>query len=121
MFPVTLLTVLIIICCLTFSKQPGVPMEIVLNKESKRKTPAVISFRGQDRTFGEDAVTASARFPKQTYAYLLDLVGKKVDNPLVKHFQSRFPYYDIISDPNRGTVLFKHDEYVQEQYLSFKF
>lgn len=89
---------------------PGVPMEIVLNKESKRKTPAVISFRGEDRTFGEDAITAGARFPKQTYAYLLDLVGKKVDNPLVKQFQSRFPYYDIVPDPVRGTVLFKHDE-----------
>lgn len=89
---------------------PGVPMEIVLNKESKRKTPAVISFRGDDRTFGEDAITASARFPKQTYAYLLDLVGKKVDNPLVKQFQRRFPYYDIIADPHRGTVLFKHDD-----------
>lgn len=88
---------------------PGVPMEIVLNKESKRKTPAALSFRGEDRTFGEDAITASARFPKQTYAYLLDLVGKKVDNPLVKQFQSRFPYYDIVSDPSRGTVLFKHD------------
>ncbi|KAK3912914.1 Hypoxia up-regulated protein 1 [Frankliniella fusca] len=89
---------------------PGVPMEIVLNKESKRKTPAVLSFRGEDRTFGEDAITASARFPKQTYAYLLDLVGKKIDNPLVKQFQRRFPFYDIISDPIRGTVLFKHDD-----------
>lgn len=89
---------------------PGVPMEIVLNKESKRKTPAVISFRGEDRTFGEDAITASARFPKQTYAYLLDLVGKKADNPLVKQFQTRFPFYDIITDPVRGTVLFKHDD-----------
>ncbi|XP_063217680.1 hypoxia up-regulated protein 1 isoform X1 [Bacillus rossius redtenbacheri] len=88
---------------------PGVPMEIVLNKESKRKTPMTIAFRDGERTFGEDAVTVGVRFPKYSYSYFLDLVGKKLDNPVVKLFQKRFPYYDIVPDPERGTVLFRHD------------
>lgn len=71
-----------------YSKQigvvsPGVPMEIALNKESKRKTPAVIAFRDGARIFGEDAQTMGLRFPSNTFAYLLDLLGKTVDNPLV--------------------------------------
>ena len=84
-------------------------MEIALNKESKRKTPIAVAFRDGERTFGEDALVVGVRFPKQCYIYLLDLLGKKVDNPVVKLFQQRFPYYEIIPDPVRGTVVFKHD------------
>lgn len=92
---------------------PGVPMEIALNKESKRKTPVAVAFRDGERTFGEDALTIGVRFPKQCYVYLLDLLGKKVDNPVVKLFQERFPYYDIVPDPTRGTVIFQHDAETQ--------
>lgn len=66
---------------------PGVPMEIVLNKESKRKTPAVVAFRDGVRTFGEDAVTVGVRFPKNAYKFLLDLLGKPYDHPLVKAYR----------------------------------
>nr|ATU82895.1 secreted HSP70-like protein [Pristhesancus plagipennis] len=89
---------------------PGVPMEIALNKESKRKTPIAIAFRDGDRTFGEDAMAVGVRFPKNCFTYLLDLLGKKVDNPIVQLFKQRFPYYDIIPDPERGTVVFQLDE-----------
>lgn len=88
---------------------PGVPMEIVLNKESKRKTPAIVAYRDNMRTFGEDAQTIGIRFPKNSYAYLLDLLGKDIDNPVVKLFQKRFPHYELVADPERRTVLFKHE------------
>ncbi|XP_069686469.1 hypoxia up-regulated protein 1 isoform X2 [Periplaneta americana] len=88
---------------------PGVPMEIALNKESKRKTPVTIAFRDGERTFGEDAATLGVRFPKNSYSYLLELLGKRVDNPIVQLYQQRFPYYTIVPDPERDTVLFQHD------------
>ncbi|XP_049875335.1 hypoxia up-regulated protein 1 [Pectinophora gossypiella] len=88
---------------------PGVPMEIVLNKESKRKTPAVVAFRDNVRTFGEDAVTVGVRFPKNSYKYLLDLLGKPIDHPLVQAFRERYPYYEIVESA-RGTPEFVHDE-----------
>ncbi|XP_063385009.1 hypoxia up-regulated protein 1 [Cydia fagiglandana] len=88
---------------------PGVPMEIVLNKESKRKTPAVVAFRDGVRTFGEDAVTVGVRFPKNSYKYLLDLLGKSYDHPLVQAYKERFPYYEIVESA-RGTPEFVHDE-----------
>ncbi|XP_060836720.1 hypoxia up-regulated protein 1 isoform X2 [Rhopalosiphum padi] len=89
---------------------PGVPMEIALNKESKRKTPTAIAFRNGERTFGEDALTVGVRFPSNCYIYFLDLLGKKIDNPIVDLYKKRFPYYNIIPDPKRNTVLFKHNE-----------
>lgn len=89
---------------------PGVPMEIALNTESKRKTPAIISFRDGVRNIGEDAATVGVRFPKNAYLYLLDLLGKDINHPLVKLYQKRFPYYELVEDKERGTVLFKHDD-----------
>ncbi|KAG7176659.1 Hypoxia up-regulated protein 1-like [Homarus americanus] len=83
---------------------PGVPMEIALNRESKRKTPLAIAFRNGERTFGEDALTNGIRFPHTNFFYLLDLLGKKVDNPIVKLYQSRFPFYNIEADPGRDTA-----------------
>lgn len=62
---------------------PGVPMEIALNRESKRKTPAILAFRDNTRTFGEDAQTIGIREPSAAYGYLLDLLGKTIDNPIV--------------------------------------
>lgn len=69
-----------------------------------------VAFRNNERTFGEDAVSVGVRFPSKCYRYFLDLIGKEIDHPAVKLFEKRFPYYDIVPDPIRGTVLFKHDE-----------
>lgn len=66
---------------------PGVPMEIALNKESKRKTPAVLAFRDGNRIFGEDAQTIGLRFPDKTFYYIIDLLGKTIDNPLVQLYR----------------------------------
>jgi hypoxia up-regulated 1 len=84
-------------------------MEIVLNKDSKRKTPVAIAFRNEETTVGEDAYTIGVKFPPNMYFYLLELLGKTVDNPIVKLYQKRFPYYNIVADPERNTVLFQHD------------
>ncbi|XP_070548529.1 hypoxia up-regulated protein 1-like isoform X2 [Ptychodera flava] len=93
--------------------KPGVPMEIVLNKESKRKTPVAVSMRDNERIFGEDAAATGVRYPKSTYIYLQDMLAKSLNNPLIKMYQKRFPYYDLKEDPERGTVVFQHDEETQ--------
>lgn len=66
---------------------PGVPMEIALNRESKRKTPVTLSFRDGIRTFGEDAVNVGIKDPKAAYSYLIDLLGKSIDNPIVELYR----------------------------------
>ncbi|TDG41549.1 hypothetical protein AWZ03_012035 [Drosophila navojoa] len=89
---------------------PGVPMEIALNRESKRKTPAIIAFRDNTRTIGEDAQTIGIRDPSAAYGYLLDLLGKTIDNPIVDLYRKRFPYYTIVGDKERNTVVFKKSD-----------
>ncbi|XP_076662041.1 hypoxia up-regulated Grp170 co-chaperone protein isoform X2 [Halictus rubicundus] len=100
---------------------PGVPMEIALNKESKRKTPVTIAFRNGERTFGEDAQVVGIRSPQSSFSYILDLVGKSIDNPMVELYMKRFPYYDIIADEERNTIAFKLNEnttYTPEELLA---
>ena len=87
-------------------------MEIALNKESKRKTPSVVAFRDKSRFIGDEAVTLAARFPASSYGYLMDLLGKEVNNPIVELYKKRFPYYNIVADPERNTVTFKNGDEV---------
>jgi len=89
---------------------PGVPMEIALSKESKRKSPVAVAFRDGERTFGSEALATGVKYPKACYMNFLDLLGKSVDHELVKEFSRKFPYYTIIACPERDSVCFKHDE-----------
>lgn len=89
--------------------KPGVPMEIALNQESRRKTPAAVSLKDNERLFSDGAMTVAVKYPKNSYIYLQDVLGKKMSNPLVQQYKKRFPWYDLEEDKETGTVLFRHD------------
>lgn len=88
---------------------PNVSLDIAYNKESKRKTPAIIAFHGGERFFGDDAATIGMRFPHKSFHHLTDLLGKSIDNPVIKQYRERFPYYEIEADTERNTILFNAD------------
>uniref|UniRef100_A0A7E4V2S0 Hypoxia up-regulated protein 1 n=1 Tax=Panagrellus redivivus TaxID=6233 RepID=A0A7E4V2S0_PANRE len=85
--------------------QPGIPMEIVLNKESQRKTATLIAFHNGERLFGELALQMSYKFPDRVFPYITDLVGKQFENPVVQNYIQRYPYLNVTRDPERGTVV----------------
>lgn len=90
--------------------KPGVPMEIALNKESRRKTPFAISMKGNEREFGDPAMSVAVKQPQKSFIYLMHLIGKKFDSPAVQTFKKRFPFYTLLKDEKRGTVLFKGED-----------
>uniref|UniRef100_A0A8C4DP65 Hypoxia up-regulated protein 1 n=1 Tax=Dicentrarchus labrax TaxID=13489 RepID=A0A8C4DP65_DICLA len=92
--------------------KPGVPMEIVLNKESRRKTPTAVCLKENERLFGDSAL-GSVKNPKTVYRHLQSLLGKKHNNPQVALYQKRFPEHQLQEDPVRGTVYFKNSEEIQ--------
>lgn len=101
--------------------KPGIPMEIVLNEESDRKTSTIVALRNGDRFFGKAAEGQAVKFPKQAFWYLTNIVGRKFDHPDVKLYRERFPYYNMVKDEERGTVLFKMDDettYSPEELLA---
>ncbi|KAL0994666.1 hypothetical protein UPYG_G00125520 [Umbra pygmaea] len=90
--------------------KPGVPMEIALNKESRRKTPITVCLKENERLFGDNALAVSVKNPKFVYRHLQSLLGKKYDNPQVSVYQTRFPEHKLVKDEGRGTVLFRNSE-----------
>ena len=88
--------------------KPGVPMEIVLNKESQRKTPSAI-FIGPDdeRAYAEAANSKGIRKPHLRYANLLSLLGKNSSHPSVAEFKEMYPFYDLVEDAASQTMVFR--------------
>uniref|UniRef100_A0A6I8P901 Hypoxia up-regulated protein 1 n=1 Tax=Ornithorhynchus anatinus TaxID=9258 RepID=A0A6I8P901_ORNAN len=87
--------------------KPGVPMEIVLNKESRRKTPVTVALKENERFFGDGAASVAIKNPKVALRYFRDLLGKRADNPHVALYRRRFPEHELAADPRRQTVLFR--------------
>ena len=92
--------------------KPGVPMEIALNIESKRKTPFVVSMKGDERLFGDPAMHVAVKQPPKAFIYLSHLIGKKFESPAVELYKKRFPYYKLLKDEERGTVLIEGEDNV---------
>uniref|UniRef100_UPI003590203E hypoxia up-regulated protein 1 isoform X2 n=1 Tax=Myxine glutinosa TaxID=7769 RepID=UPI003590203E len=54
---------------------PGHALEIVLNRESRRKTPLAVGFKADERLFGEAATTLVEKKPELVFRYFRDLLG----------------------------------------------
>uniref|UniRef100_A0A9J8DCM0 Hypoxia up-regulated protein 1 n=1 Tax=Cyprinus carpio carpio TaxID=630221 RepID=A0A9J8DCM0_CYPCA len=90
--------------------KPGVPMEIVLNKESRRKTPVAVCLKENERLFGDSALGVAVKNPKVVYRFLQSILGKPADNPQVARYQKHFPEHQLQRDEKRGTVFFKFSD-----------
>lgn len=104
--------------------KPGIPLEIVLTKDSRRKEAATIAFKpakilksGEfpERAYGSDAVALSARFPADVYPNLKKLLGLGSDNSIVQEYALRHPSLKLETDPSRGTAAFKSSAFTEEE------
>ncbi|PYI01772.1 actin-like ATPase domain-containing protein [Aspergillus sclerotiicarbonarius CBS 121057] len=95
--------------------KPGIPLEIVLTKDSKRKESAAVAFKPTreadalfpERFYGGDALALAARYPDDVYSNLKSLLGVPFDgdDEMIKTFQSRYPALRVEEAPgDRGTV-----------------
>lgn len=97
--------------------KPGIPLEIVLTKDSKRKETAAVAFKPSkssppannfpERIYGGDALALSARFPRDVYPNLKPLLAQQYQkNDYVATYHSRFPEIGILESKTRGSVGF---------------
>lgn len=90
---------------------PNVPMDLVLNDQSNRKTSMAIAISNGERFIGDSALDVAIKYPERTFTYFLDLVGKSVNDESVKQYKQKFPYADISShEPNSTSILLNHPE-----------
>lgn len=98
--------------------KPGIPLDIVLTKDSKRKEAAAIGFKPStsssndedslaERLYGGDALAAQARFPEHIYPNLKPLLGSGVDTRKAEEkYTMRYPGLDLTRF-EEGNVGFK--------------
>ena len=102
--------------------KPGIPLEIVLTKDSKRKETAAVAFKPSksssepnvfpERIYGGDALALSARFPRDVYSNLKPLLAQQYQkNGLIGTYQERFPELGILEYTSRGTVGFSSSSF----------
>ncbi|KAI0124857.1 stress protein [Xylariales sp. AK1849] len=97
--------------------KPGIPLEIVLTKDSRRKETSAVAFKPAhnapkagsfpERAYGSDAIALSARFPSDVYPNLKTLLGLPVDDSSVKEYLARHPALQLEAHKLRNTVAFK--------------
>ncbi|CZR66057.1 related to stress protein ORP150 [Phialocephala subalpina] len=104
--------------------KPGIPLEIVLTKDSRRKEASAVAFKPAkniksgdfpERQFGSDAIALSARFPGDVYANLKRLLGLGVDNSVVVDYATRHPALRLEADKTRGTAAFKSGAFADDE------
>ena len=83
--------------------KPGrIPISIVINEMSKRKTPALVAFTDGDRLVGEEAASIAARFPERVYGRVIDLLGRPADDPaLAAMLKASYRPYTLVPAANR--------------------
>uniref|UniRef100_A0A6G1SGL8 Hypoxia up-regulated protein 1 n=1 Tax=Aceria tosichella TaxID=561515 RepID=A0A6G1SGL8_9ACAR len=90
---------------------PNVPMDLVLNDQSNRKTSMAIAISNGERFIGDAALDVAIKYPDRTFTYFLDLVGKSLNDESVKQYKQKFPYADISShEPNSTSIILNHPE-----------
>jgi len=67
-------------------------VDVLLNKESKRETPSVVTFTAKQRQMGTSAVGALATNPKNTITEVKRLMGKKFNDPEVQADLASAPF-----------------------------
>ncbi|KAF2650324.1 heat shock protein 70-like protein-like protein [Lophiostoma macrostomum CBS 122681] len=106
--------------------KPGIPLEIVLTKDSKRKELSAVSFKPSksgalsqgtypERFYGSDAVALQARFSGDVYPNLKQLLGIPEDSDAVKIYSERYPAVEVTSTEGRSTVSLKSGIFSEEK------
>ena len=88
--------------CVAVARKRGV--DVLLNRESKRESPTLVSFGPKQRLLGTDAVGAQTVNPRNTVSGIKRLLGKKFAAPEVQADLPRLPF-SVIEGPDGGCAV----------------
>ncbi|KAF2492366.1 actin-like ATPase domain-containing protein [Lophium mytilinum] len=106
--------------------KPGIPLDIVLTKDSKRKEASAVAFKPSraghqagsfpERFYGGDALALAARFPGDVYPNLKTLLGVPLEDPsVVTEYKDRHPALQVVGVDGRPTIAFKSGTLPQDE------
>ncbi|KAK3137331.1 hypothetical protein QOZ80_5BG0450890 [Eleusine coracana subsp. coracana] len=77
-------------CIVAVARQRGI--DVVLNEESKRETPAIVCFGDKQRFIGTAGAASSTMNPKNSISQIKRLLGRKFSDPELQRDMSSFPF-----------------------------
>ncbi|GLT83260.1 hypothetical protein SLE2022_015590 [Rubroshorea leprosula] len=89
-------------CVIAVAKDRGI--EVLLNDESKRETPAVVSFGEKQRFMGLAGAASATKNPKSTILQVKRLIGRKFMEPDVQNDLKLFPF-ETFESPDGGILI----------------
>lgn len=89
-------------CVIAVAKQSGI--DVLLNDESKRETPAVVSFGKKQRFMGFAGAASATTNPKSTISQVKRLIGQKFMEPDVQNDLKSFPF-ECVEGPDGGILI----------------
>lgn len=98
-------------CVIAAAKNRGI--DVLLNDESNRETPAVVSFGEKQRFLGSAGAASATMNPRSTISQVKRLIGSEYKNPLVQDDLKLLPFET--SEASDGGVLI-HLHYLNEKH-----
>ncbi|XWS15583.1 hypothetical protein CRYUN_Cryun34aG0013200 [Craigia yunnanensis] len=89
-------------CVIAIAKQRGI--DVLLNDESKRETPAVVSFGEKQRFMGSAGAASATMNPKSTILQVKRLIGRKFNEPGLEEELKLFPF-ETFEGPDGGILI----------------
>ncbi|KZT23014.1 actin-like ATPase domain-containing protein [Neolentinus lepideus HHB14362 ss-1] len=102
--------------------KPGVPFDVLLNKDSKRKIQASVGWKRNDRLFGSDAFNIAARFPTDSFSSLKYLQGVPFESDATSYYAS-ISTADVVKTVRGTAALRRPDgtEWSVEELIAMQF
>ncbi|CAK3812250.1 Hypoxia up-regulated 1 [Lecanosticta acicola] len=112
--------------------KPGIPLDIVLTKDSKRKEIAAVAFKPNrdskgkilaeagsfpERAYGGDALALQGRLPSEVFPNLKLLLGLHSDaqgEKTASIYRERYPALQMSHDQELGTTVFKSAAFTED-------
>ncbi|KAJ1976822.1 lumenal Hsp70 protein [Dimargaris xerosporica] len=88
---------------------PKRSLDIVLNRDYKRKTQALVVVDDSERLFGVDAASKHVRLADKSYPQIKLILGRPFADPACATYQERFANR-LAQDPDRGTPVFLRED-----------
>ncbi|XP_008793460.2 heat shock 70 kDa protein 14-like [Phoenix dactylifera] len=97
-------------CIVAVARQRGI--DVVLNEESKRETPAIVCFGEKQRFVGTAGAASSLMNPKNSVSQIKRLLGRKFSDPELQRDLQSLPF--LVTEGPDGFPLI-HARYLGEQ------
>lgn len=97
-------------CVVAVARQRGI--DVVLNDESKRETPAIVCFGDKQRFIGTAGAASSMMNPKNTISQIKRLIGRKFSDPGLQSDIQSLPF-SVTEGPDGFPLI--HARYLGEQ------